>query len=119
MSRGRIALALLPLQHSERDSGSEDQRADCDGNEPEDISYRHLLPTILCFSSTMPHGIPICRVLSQPAPSAIVPALRGARYLFAVPGSAMRRCCSASIDDGVTEAMPTCILFFKPLTISA
>jgi hypothetical protein len=69
------------LQHSERDSGSQEQRADWDGNEPEDVSYRHLLPTILRSSSTMPRCTLICRVLSKPAPSAIVP-VRSRHALF-------------------------------------
>ncbi|MET4023391.1 hypothetical protein ABIC10_008532 [Bradyrhizobium sp. S3.2.12] len=40
------------------------------------------------------------------------------RYDFAVPGSAILRCCLASISFGVTLATVVWILFFSPVTIS-
>jgi hypothetical protein len=39
-------------------------------------------------------------------------------YFFPEPGSAILRCCSASMPAGVMLAIADCTLFFKPLTTS-
>ena len=50
---------------------------------------------------------------ASPFPFSSCPAFQPAH---ALPGSAIRRCCSASTSTGVTFASTACSLFFQPAT---
>ena len=56
------------------------------------------------------HGSPPSGAFPFPFP------LCPARPAHALPGSAIRRCCSASTSAGVTLASTACSLFFQPAT---
>src|SRR3712207_8219170 len=53
-----------------------------------------------------------------PAPWSAPADKMSSLYCLPEPGSAILRCCSASMPAGVTEAMTVVNLFFQPLTMS-
>jgi hypothetical protein len=73
--------------------------------EPRRIRVCESTPSICLAAPNLPHR---CAEIAAPWP-----------YDLAVPGSAILRCCLASISFGVTFATVVWILFLSPVTISA
>ena len=67
-------------------------------------------PTPSARRMRLAHG---SRLPARSVPLSAVPGLPAAH---ALPGSAIRRCCSASTSAGVTLASTACSLFFQPAT---